>query len=144
MIRFSLGLYLGFNSFSFFFSFLVGARIGLNLVGLNRAARPDGAGRGPGKKKIRLINGPGPGLRAESGPGIEKLDPNPTRCHSYVLGVSLVIDDGMRNVGASAALGQSLGFLFSQHTHGSSCQINNAPKGFLRGTCPVYLLEFYR
>ena len=52
MIRFSLGLYLGFNSFSFFFFFFsVGARIGLNLVGLNGAARPDGAGQGPGKKK---------------------------------------------------------------------------------------------
>ena len=105
---------------------------------------PTGRAGVPKKKKIRLINGPGPSQLAESGPGIEKLDPNPTRCHSYVLGVSLVIDDGMRNVGASAALGQSLGFLFSQHTHGSSCQINNAPKGFLRGTCPVYLLEFYR
>ena len=61
-----------------------------------------------------------------------------------VLGALLVADDGMRNEGVWAALGQSLGFMFSHHTHGFSCQTSNALKGFLRGTYPVSLLELNR
>ena len=56
----------------------------------------------------------------------------------------LVADDGMRNEGAWAALGQSLGFMSSQHIHGFSCQTSNALKSSLRGTCPVSLLELDR
>ena len=63
------------------------------------------------------------------------------RTHHKVLGALCVTNDGMRNEGAWAALGQSLGFMFSQHTHGSSCLTCDAPKGSLRGTCPVSLLE---
>ena len=55
-----------------------------------------------------------------------------------------VADDGMRNEGAWIALGQSLGFMFSQHTHGFSCLTSDAPKGSLRGTSPVSLLELNR
>ena len=62
----------------------------------------------------------------------------------HVLGALRVADDGMRNEGAWVALGQSLGFMFSQHTYGSSCLTNNAPKGSLRGTCLVSLLELDR
>ena len=58
-----------------------------------------------------------------------------------MLGALLVADDGMTNVSAWAALGQSLGFMFPQHTHGSSCQISNVSKGSLRGTCPISLLK---
>ena len=58
-----------------------------------------------------------------------------------MLGALHVADDGMRNEGAWAALGQSLGFMFSQHTHGFSCLTSDAPKGSLRGTCLVSLLE---
>ena len=56
----------------------------------------------------------------------------------------LVADDGIRNKVAWATLGQSLGFMFSQHTHGSLCQTSNAPKGSLRETCLVSLLELDR
>ena len=58
-----------------------------------------------------------------------------------LLGALCVVDDGMRNECAWAALGQSLGFMFSQHTHGSSCLTSDAPKDSLRGTCPVSLFE---
>ena len=61
-----------------------------------------------------------------------------------LLGALLVDDDGMRNKGAWAALGQSLGFMFSQQTHGSLCLTNDAPKSSLRGTCPVSLLDLDR
>ena len=61
-----------------------------------------------------------------------------------LLGALRVADDGMRNEGAWAALGQSLGFIFSQHTHGSSCLTSDAPKGSLRGTCPISLLKLDR
>ena len=61
-----------------------------------------------------------------------------------LLGALHVADDGMRNEGAWAALGQSLGFIFSQHTHGSSCLTSDAPKGSLRGTCPISLLKLDR
>ena len=58
-----------------------------------------------------------------------------------MLGALRVADDGMRNEGAWAALSQSLGFMFSQHTHGSSCLTSNAPKGSLRETSAVSLLK---
>ena len=49
-------------------------------------------------------------------------DTLPTRTSSSsgggFLGALRVADDGMRNEGAWAALGQSLGLMFSQHTHG--------------------------
>ena len=61
-----------------------------------------------------------------------------------LLGALCVVDDGMRNEGAWAALGQPLGFIFSQHTHGSSCLTSDAPKGSLRGTCPMSLLKLDR
>ena len=61
-----------------------------------------------------------------------------------LLGALCVVDDGMRNEGAWAVLGQSLGFIFSQHTHGSSCLTSDAPKGSLRGTCPISLLKLDR
>ena len=61
-----------------------------------------------------------------------------------VLGALCVANDGMRNEGAWAALSQSLGFMFSQHTHGSSCLTSDAPKGSLRGTSLVSLLELDR
>ena len=61
-----------------------------------------------------------------------------------LLGALLVADNGMRNVGAWAALGWSLGFMFSQHTHGSLCQISNAHKGSLRGKCLFSLLKLDR
>ena len=61
-----------------------------------------------------------------------------------LLGVLCVTDDGMRNEGAWATLGQSLGFMFSQHTHGSSYLTSDAPMGSLRGTYPVSLLELDR
>ena len=57
-----------------------------------------------------------------------------------MLGALLIADDGMRNDGAWAALGQSLGFMFSQHIDGSSCQISNALKGSFKGTGSVSLL----
>jgi len=50
----------------------------------------------------------------------------------------------MRNEGAWAVLSQSFGFMFSQHTHGSSCLTSDAPKGFLKGTSLVSLLELDR
>ena len=56
-----------------------------------------------------------------------------------MLGALLIADDGIRNEGAWAALGQSLGFMFSQHIDGSSCQTGNTPKDSLRGTCLVSL-----
>ena len=43
---------------------------------------------------------------------------------------------GMRNEGAWVTLGQSLGFMFSQHTHGFSCLTSNAPKGSFEGDLP--------
>ena len=61
-----------------------------------------------------------------------------------MLGALCVVDDGMKNEGAWVALGQSLGFMFSQHTHGSSCLTSDAPKCSLRGTCPVSPLELDR
>ena len=61
-----------------------------------------------------------------------------------LLGALRVADDGMRNEGAWAALGQSLSFMFSQHTHGSLCLTSDAPKGSLRGTCLVSLFELDR
>jgi len=61
-----------------------------------------------------------------------------------LFGALLVADDGIRNRGAWATLGQLLGCMLSQHTDGSSCQISNALKGSLRGTCPVSLLELDR
>ena len=61
-----------------------------------------------------------------------------------MLGALCVVDDGMKNEGAWVALGQSLGFMFSQYTHGSSCLTSDAPKGSLRGTCPVSPLELDR
>ena len=61
-----------------------------------------------------------------------------------LLGALCVVDDGMRNEGAWAALGQSFGFMFSQHTHGSLCLTSDAPKGSLRGTCLVSLFELDR
>ena len=61
-----------------------------------------------------------------------------------LLGALLVADDGMGNKGAWTTLGQSLGFMFFQHIDGSSCQISNAPKGSLRGTCLVSLFELNR
>ena len=61
-----------------------------------------------------------------------------------LLGVSLVADDGMMNDGAWVALGQSFGYMFSQHIDGSSCQISNAPKGSSRGTCRTFLFELER
>ena len=48
----------------------------------------------------------------------------------------------MRNEGVWAELGQSLGLMFSQHTHGSSCQTSDAPKGSLRRTYPISLPKF--
>ena len=60
------------------------------------------------------------------------------------LGALCVTNDGMRNEGAWATLSQSLGFMFSQHTHGSLCQTSNAPKGSLKETCLVSLLELDR
>ena len=38
-----------------------------------------------------------------------------------VLGALLIADDGIRNEGVWAALGQSLGFMFSQYIDGYSC-----------------------
>ena len=61
-----------------------------------------------------------------------------------MLGALLVIDDGMRKDGAWVALDQSLGFMSPQHTDGFLCQISNAPKGSLRGTCPPSLFELDR
>ena len=61
-----------------------------------------------------------------------------------MLGALCVVDDGMRNEDAWATLGQLLGFMFSQHTHGSSCLISDAPKGSLRGTSPVSPLKLDR
>ena len=58
-----------------------------------------------------------------------------------LLGALCVVDDGMRNEGAWVALSQSLGFMFSQHTHSSSCLTSDAPKGSLRGTNLVSLLK---
>ena len=57
------------------------------------------------------------------------------------LGALCVTNDGMRNEGAWATLGQSLGFMFSQHTHGSSYLTSDAPMGSLKGTSLVSLLE---
>ena len=59
-------------------------------------------------------------------------------------GALWVADDGMRNDDAWAALSQSLGFMFSQHTHGSSCLTIDAFKGSLKGTSPVSLLKLDR
>jgi len=61
-----------------------------------------------------------------------------------LLGALLVADDGMMNDGAWVALGQSFGYMFSQHIDGSSCQISNAPKGSSRGTCRTFLFELER
>ena len=64
--------------------------------------------------------------------------------HRTVLGALFVAADGMRNEGAWATLGQLLGFMFSQRTHGSSCLTSDALKDSLRGTCLVFLLELDR
>ena len=61
--------------------------------------------------------------------------------HRTVLEALFVAADGLGNEGAWATLGQLLGFMFSQRTHGSSCLTSDAPKGSLRGTFPVSLLE---
>ena len=61
-----------------------------------------------------------------------------------LLGVLCVANDGMRNEGAWVALSKSFGFMFSQHTHGSSCLTSDASKGSLRETSPVSLLELDR
>ena len=61
-----------------------------------------------------------------------------------LLGVLCVTDDGMRNEGAWVVLGQSLGFMFSQYTHGSSYLTSDVPKGSLRGICPISLLKLDR
>ena len=61
-----------------------------------------------------------------------------------LLGALCVDDNGMRNKGAWAVLNQSLGFMFSQYTHGFLCLTSDAPKGSLRETSPVSLLEFDR
>ena len=61
-----------------------------------------------------------------------------------LLGALRVVDDGMRNECAWVALGQSLDFMFSQHTHSFSCLTSDVPKGSLRGTSPVSLLELDR
>jgi len=53
----------------------------------------------------------------------------------------VVDDDGMRKNGAWVALGQSYGFMSPYHTKVSSCQILNAPKCSLKGTCPIPQLE---
>ena len=58
-----------------------------------------------------------------------------------LLGTLLAIDDDIRNEGAWVALSQSLGFMFSQHTHGSSCLTSDALKSSLRGICIVSLVE---
>ena len=55
-----------------------------------------------------------------------------------------VANKSMRNECAWAALSQSLGFMFSQHTHSFSCLTSDVPKGSLRGTSPVSLLELDR
>ena len=59
-------------------------------------------------------------------------------------GALWVVDDGLRNDGVWAALSQSLDFMFSQHTHGSSCLTSDASKGSLRGTSSVSLLVLDR
>ena len=78
LLDFELIWHLGFNSFFYFFLFWLGHDLyhglGPNLAGLNRARRTREGGSGPRKKKIRLVN--------RSGPGMEKLGPNPPRCHS--------------------------------------------------------------
>ena len=43
-----------------------------------------------------------------------------------LLGALCVANDGIRNEGTWAALGQSRGFMFSQHTYGSSCLTSDA------------------
>jgi len=58
-----------------------------------------------------------------------------------LLGALCVANDGIRNEGAWAALDQSRGFMFSQHTYGSLCLTSDAPKGSLRKTCLVSLVE---
>ena len=66
----------------------------------------------------------------------------PNVLYHPVLGALCVANDGMRNEGAWAALSQSLGFMFSQHTHDSSCLTSDVP--YLRGTSLVSLLELDR
>ena len=61
-----------------------------------------------------------------------------------LLGALCGANDGMRNDGTWVALGQSLCFMFSQHTHGSLCLTSDAPKGSLKGTCLVSLLKLDR
>ena len=61
--------------------------------------------------------------------------------YDYMLGVFLIVDDGMMNEGAWAALGFLFDFLFSQHIDSSLCQISNTLKGSLRGTCLVSLFK---
>ena len=48
-----------------------------------------------------------------------------------MLGEFIIADDGMRNVDAWVAWGQSLDFMFSQHTHGSSILTSDVPKGLV-------------
>ena len=71
---------LGFKIF-----FLVGPRIGLNP--LTGPAGSGGDGSGPRKKNsLSKRAGFGPWVLAcRSGPGMKKPDPNPTRCHFYLL-----------------------------------------------------------
>ena len=56
---------------------------------------------------------------------------------------ALLADDGIRNKGVWVALSQSLDFMFSQNTHGSSCQTSNAPKeGLFEGELLSLLTRF--
>ena len=58
-----------------------------------------------------------------------------------MLGVLLVAEDGMSNEGAWVILDQLFDFMFSQHTYSSLCLTSDTPKGSLKETCPVSLLE---
>ena len=58
-----------------------------------------------------------------------------------VLGVLCVVDDSMRNESSWIALSQSFGFMFSQHTLGSSCLTSDALEGFLSLPTQVGLMS---
>ena len=77
-VLYSSILFLGFNSFSFWLGHDLGRGLGLNLVGLNEA---HGAWLGrvqAPEKKIRLVNGPGPG-RGSWPAGRVRVCKNPAR-----------------------------------------------------------------
>ena len=91
--KMNLGLNLGKNefglqfNFSFFFFWLghdLGRGLGPNLVGLNRAHVAQRGGSGPCIKNSFIKRARfWPWIQAhETGPRIEKPDPNPTRYHS--------------------------------------------------------------